>query len=510
MRKSLVALVAAGLLLVSALPAAADSSRAWVSPTSVWQGGREAIGFSVQLSRAQSVTVDVDVDTAGGQVAWRQQWHGQPFWAGQTRTYSTAWSVPANQPSGGYHLVVKAFSSAGAQVYAQGSQGQFSVVPPAPVVRSPAGSATVSATRVVPGTMLDLAAGIRLAASQSVTVDEDVTNAAGQEVWNKQWPGQWLVAGQARNFYTGWPVPSTATAGNYTLTVKALNGAGQQVFAQGRLAPFTIVPAMLAPAVAPPPTVPSPTLTPVSSVSAAADPSGQALPVGNIPGWHQVFADDFTGNVPLGSFPSAVASKWSAYPDGWKDTSRNGTYMPSQVLSEHNGVLDMYIHTVNGVHLVSAPEPKIPGAAGSEGGLLYGRYAVRFRADAIPGYKTAWLLWPDSESWPSEGEIDFPEGNLSGTMCAYMHHLGASSGGDQDAYCTGTGYTGWHTAVTEWTPSSVRFFLDGRLVGTSTSRIPNSPMHWVLQTETNTSGIAPSASAAGHVLVDWVSVYTPA
>ncbi|MGH2520706.1 MAG: glycoside hydrolase family 16 protein, partial [Chloroflexota bacterium] len=324
------------------------------------------------------------------------------------------------------------------------------------------------------------------------------------EVWNKQWPGQWLSAGQARNFYTGWPVPRTVAAGNYTLTVKALNGAGQQVFAQGGLAPFTVVPA--APAATPPPAAPIPS----TLISAPAGPSGQAMPVGDIPGWHQVFADDFTADVPLGSFPSAVAGKWSAYPDGWKDTSRNGTYMPSQVLSEHNGLLDMYIHTANGVHMVSAPEPKIPGATGAEGGLRYGRYAVRFRADAIPGYKTAWLLWPDSENWPGAGEIDFPEGNLSGTMCAYMHHLYASSGGDQDAYCTGASYTGWHTAVTEWTPGSVRFFLDGRLLGTSTSRIPSSPMHWVLQTETNTSGTAPGASAAGHVLVDWVSVYTSA
>ena len=39
------------------------------------------------------------------------------------------------------------------------------------------------------------------------------------------------------------------------------------------------------------------------------------MPVGDLTGWHQVFADDFTTDVPIGSFPAEV-SKWTAYPDG--------------------------------------------------------------------------------------------------------------------------------------------------------------------------------------------------
>src|SRR5437660_700572 len=48
-------------------------------------------------------------------------------------------------------------------------------------------------------------------------------------------------------------------------------------------------------------------------------PSTQEMPVGDIPGWHQIFTDDFTTDVPLGSFPDAVSDKWSDYPDGWPD-----------------------------------------------------------------------------------------------------------------------------------------------------------------------------------------------
>jgi hypothetical protein len=251
------------------------------------------------------------------------------------------------------------------------------------------------------------------------------------------------------------------------------------------------------------------------------------MPVGDIAGWHQVFSDDFTTSVPVGGFsgctypspnvvadscsglPPAVAAKWWAYPDGWKDTSGNGTYSPSKVLSIQNGVLNYYVHTENGVHMVSAPVPRIPGGV-NNGGLQYGRYVVRFRADSLHGYKTAWLLWPDSNVWPQDGEIDFPEGNLDSTFSAFMHWMNGTSGSSQDAYPTTATYSTWHTAVIEWTPTATRFILDGNVIGTSYSNIPSTPMHWVLQTETALDGTVPSDSTAGNVQVDWVAVYTPA
>lgn len=238
----------------------------------------------------------------------------------------------------------------------------------------------------------------------------------------------------------------------------------------------------------------------------APSPSGEAMPVGDLPGWHQVFADDFTTNVPLGSFPgSAYNARWSMYPDGARDTAgQQGSpsrYYPSKVVSVNNGVLDKYLHTENGTPMGAALLPLTPSPQ------TYGRYAVRFRADSLAGFKTAWLLWPDSGVWPQAGEIDFPEGDLDGTMFAFMHRLGATSGSDQDWYNTNTSYTGWHTTVIEWTPERVTFILDGRVVGTSTNRIPNTPMHYVLQTESCLNG-CPDANTAGHLQIDWVTIYT--
>jgi hypothetical protein len=172
-----------------------------------------------------------------------------------------------------------------------------------------------------------------------------------------------------------------------------------------------------------------------------------------------------------------------------------------------NGVMNLDLHTENGTHLVAAPAPMIPGLNGTKA-QLYGRYAMRFRADSVAGYKTAWLLWPQSEVWPRDGEIDFPEGDLNGSICAFMHRQDATTGSDQDGFCTSQKYPTWHTAVLEWTPTAVRFILDGVVIGAPTSRIPDTPMRWVLQTETSLSGVVPADSAVANVQIDWVAAWS--
>ncbi len=132
-------------------------------------------------------------------------------------------------------------------------------------------------------------------------------------------------------------------------------------------------------------------------------PPDPSMPVGDLPGWKQVFTEDFTsGDVPIGGFPSeAYQAKWSEnYPDGTPDTAgqQNGGksgYYPTKVLSVKGGYLDFYVHSENGDSMGAAPSPKIPGAnPGRANSLLYGRYSVRFKADeGLKGFKLAWLLW---------------------------------------------------------------------------------------------------------------------
>jgi hypothetical protein len=250
--------------------------------------------------------------------------------------------------------------------------------------------------------------------------------------------------------------------------------------------------------------VPTPT-------TASPSPTGSIqAPVGDLPGWRQLFVEDFTRPAPLGTFMTDAyyGPRFArTYPYPWKDTSKNGTYDPAKTLAVADGRLDVDLYTAGSEICVAAVEPTLPLTSR---GQTYGRYAIRFRADAVPGYKTAWLLWPDS-GLRSEGEIDFPEGNLDGTIRAYMHHASndgtGTSLGVQDAFRSSAGYPDWHTAVIEWSPGLVRFFLDGILLGTSTSQVPSRPMHWVIQTETALGGVVPSPSAAGHVEIDWVAAW---
>jgi hypothetical protein len=260
---------------------------------------------------------------------------------------------------------------------------------------------------------------------------------------------------------------------------------------------------------------PTPTLTPTSTPTSTststpapiATPSGLS-PTASNQGWKQIFAEDFKTDVPVGSFPGKVyGNEFTVYPDGTKDTAGQqgapSRYYPSKVASVSNGMLNLYLHTENGTPMGAAILPVLPG------NHLYGKYTIHFRSDALSGFKVAWLLWPDSENWPHDGEMDFPESSLNDTINAFMHYKGGTSGSDQDAYTTKTTYTSWHTTSIEWSPQKVNFILDGQLIGTSTAHIPDTAMHWVIQTEACLPS-CPASSTAGNVQIDWLAAYSPA
>lgn len=239
------------------------------------------------------------------------------------------------------------------------------------------------------------------------------------------------------------------------------------------------------------------------SFMVSSSPSGEPMPTAAPPGWRRVFADDFLTDVAQGGFASSsYQQRWGWYPKPWRDTSGNGAYNPD-IISVSGGVLSKNLRTIGGQPQVAAIVPKLQGGTAAHG-QLYGRYTVRFRADSIQGFKVAWLQWPDSEEW-DDGEIDFPEGDLTGTIGAYHH---CANIGDPERNCfardTTLSFQNWHTATLEWTPGRVSFFLDGQQIGTSTEHVPSTSMHWVLQTETRLTGGPPPAAAAGRVQIDWV------
>lgn len=262
----------------------------------------------------------------------------------------------------------------------------------------------------------------------------------------------------------------------------------------------------LAPKVVPPPVDPPP----VDPPPVDPPPTGSHIPTADPAGWKRIVSEDF--DTASASWPGPYAANFSAYPKGWSDTAksqgkRGGQYDPA-IASVHDGMLDLFIHTSGGTHWVCAPTI-VPGGTSN---YKSARVEIRFKADALHGYKTAWLFWPGSNTWPRDGEIDFPERNLdSSKVDAFMHKQGATSGGDQYNANTAFDLTQWHTTAIEWKAGvSCEFFLDGKSIGKTTDRVPNTPMHFVIQTETALDGTDPADTTQGHVLIDYVCFWVPA
>jgi hypothetical protein len=232
------------------------------------------------------------------------------------------------------------------------------------------------------------------------------------------------------------------------------------------------------------------------------------MPIGDIQGWKQTFVQDFEHPAEPGQVDEVYGEDMRGY-SGFKDTSGSGTYTPDSVLSVSDGVLDYYLHTDGGEPRVACVIP-----FGYEG-QTYGKYSVRLRADNLPGYKIAFLLWPSSGAL-DEGEIDWPEGNLNGKMSPASVIKGSySNGGPEfdppERVYSATDSSGWHVATTEWTPGSVKWYWDDVLVGETTrpEGVPDTNFRWTLQAETELGPDArfPEPETAGHLQVDWVVQY---
>lgn len=233
--------------------------------------------------------------------------------------------------------------------------------------------------------------------------------------------------------------------------------------------------------------------------------SASSSPAADSTKWALKFSDDFNTNAATGTFLSTYKN-WTGY-NGGPDTWGVGVRDTNNIVSVNSGVLNMNLSKGSTGYRTAVLLPLINGGTPAEWniGQTYGRYEVRFSVDqGSNGYAMAFLLWPYSNKW-SDGEIDFPEGTLSGTINAYDHCVGNPS---KNCFATGTNtkFTGWHTADIEWTPGSVKYILDGKTIGTS-DESPNVPMQWVLQTDTS-YGATPAATDKSNISIDYVKVWS--
>ncbi|AGK95416.1 family 16 glycosylhydrolase [Clostridium pasteurianum] len=165
----------------------------------------------------------------------------------------------------------------------------------------------------------------------------------------------------------------------------------------------------------------------------------------------------------------------------------------------------------------------------------YGRIEARIKYSDVPGsYATLWTLGAnydrtqklvDGKSdenigvpWPKSGEMDIAEFNSTGSPACNLHYGDNASTHKQIGRTSlGVNGTEWHIYAVEWTPESIKFYVDGVLkrsvnLDDLTYNNYNSfklPYYLMIN-----SGVAWDNKPSANVnelttLVDWVRVYAP-
>lgn len=231
--------------------------------------------------------------------------------------------------------------------------------------------------------------------------------------------------------------------------------------------------------------------------SALAGPEPAAAPQDDGPqaavqhGWGKpVGGDEFNGTA-------VDQSKWGIY-DG-PGHNGNGCRCPKQV-TEGNGML-----TITGL-----PNGDSGGMAW-HGGQTHGRWETRMRitqnnTGGHP-YHPVLTLWPDSDKWPSGGELDYAETDAGAPdMSAFLHYGNGSADGAQEAFSAPVDITQWHNYAIEWTGDHITGYLDGNQWFTTNNPAvqPPGPMHHTIQLDDFFPG---GGLNQAQMQLDWTRMY---
>lgn len=216
-----------------------------------------------------------------------------------------------------------------------------------------------------------------------------------------------------------------------------------------------------------------------------------------------------------------VATAAAAGTPGWK-LVKEWTFDGSSLsgLNVHDGVRTSG-NTVGGLYKranvrAGNGEMAIVGDGINGGGVnlndpaTYGRWEVRARMDAGAGAAPGLVLWPTSDRWPVDGELDLMESPYGDHQTVQQTtHWGQDN--QQENVETRIDAKQWHSYAVEWEQGVVRYFIDDKLTrerkGTPGYDIPNKPMSLAIQVD-GPNGWIPTrdgsspAEMAFHV--DWV------
>lgn len=239
-----------------------------------------------------------------------------------------------------------------------------------------------------------------------------------------------------------------------------------------------------------------------------------SAPSGNVPGYTQLWKEDFTQDSPAGSVGTDYADRLWLTADEQPGTEGVGVYENSRNLSVHDGVMDMTERlTADGTNTSGAQVRflnDVNGAWAYSGGRFEIRMKAAFNEDNL--YGVCNLLWPASEVW-NEGEVDFPEGSLGGSADLNQHMLAPNDPSQVSLHgSVADGFQSWHVWTIDWQPGQfIKYYFDGVLFATETNpaNIPTTEHSWILQA-LNVADADIPASTVAHVYVDYATAYAPA
>jgi beta-glucanase (GH16 family) len=178
-----------------------------------------------------------------------------------------------------------------------------------------------------------------------------------------------------------------------------------------------------------------------------------------IPGWTQVWNDEFDG--------SAVdTTKWRNLTWTSPHNNERQAYVPSQA-SVANGML-----TITATNQPYGGKQYRSSRLESNYSNQYGRWEIRAKLPSTKGtWPAIWLLPNvDQHPWPSQGEIDILENRGSQPeLTSAAFHYGPNWQAHQYVYSENTVnrfatpvnyHDGFHTYAVEWDAKKIRFFID--------------------------------------------------
>ena len=208
------------------------------------------------------------------------------------------------------------------------------------------------------------------------------------------------------------------------------------------------------------------------------------------PKWNLIFQDDFNDSI-------LNRSAWSPYTSLGQEG--NGLRRPEAFsLIDGNLVATAVMIDSN---LVS-------GGMAQNINQTFGKYEFRVRVekDSSDAMSAVVLTWPQSESWPMDGENDIYETGTDGDRHAFYTniHYGTAAN-SQYTFVHEADASSWHIMSMEWTSDYIMIYRDSSLVWTLTDKnaIPKVNHHLCIQLD----AFKPTISKPIHMFVDWVKIY---